>query len=102
GTVLPEELAFRGLLLALLGRRYGVLGGLLLHSGVFGRWHVVPSLGGGPANTTIASVVGADAAGMLVDHHEPRRPTHPRQASHLGGRLPARQHPLDLLEPAGR
>ena len=66
GTVLPEELAFRGLLLALLGRRYGVLAGILLSSGLFGLWHVVPSLGGGPANTTIASVVGADAAGMVA------------------------------------
>jgi membrane protease YdiL (CAAX protease family) len=28
GTVLPEELAFRGLLLALLGRRYGLLPGI--------------------------------------------------------------------------
>ena len=36
GTVLPEELAFRGLLLALLGRRYGVLAGILLSSGLFG------------------------------------------------------------------
>ena len=66
GTVLPEELAFRGLLLALLGRRYGVVAGILLSSGLFGLWHVVPSLGGGPANATIASVVGADAAGMLA------------------------------------
>ena len=46
GTVLPEELAFRGLLLALLGRRYGVVAGILLSSGLFGLWHVVPSLGG--------------------------------------------------------
>jgi uncharacterized protein len=46
GTVVPEELAFRGLLLALLGRRHGVLGGILLSSGLFGLWHVVPSLGG--------------------------------------------------------
>jgi membrane protease YdiL (CAAX protease family) len=66
GTVLPEEFAFRGLLLALLGRRYGVLAGTLLSSGLFGLWHVVPSLGGGPTNTTMASVVGADAAGMVV------------------------------------
>ena len=66
GTVLPEELAFRGLLLALLGRRYGVLAGILLSSGLFGLWHVVASLGGGPANATIASMVGADAAGMLA------------------------------------
>jgi uncharacterized protein len=66
GTVLPEELAFRGLLLALLGRRYGVVAGILLSSGLFGLWHVVPSLGGGTANATIASVVGADAAGMVA------------------------------------
>jgi uncharacterized protein len=66
GTVLPEELAFRGLLLTLLGRRYGVLAGILLSSGLFGLWHVVPSLGGGTTNSTIASVVGADAAGMVA------------------------------------
>jgi membrane protease YdiL (CAAX protease family) len=66
GTVLPEELAFRGLLLALLGRRYGVLAGSLLSSGLFGLWHVVPSLGGGTANATMASVVGADVVGTVV------------------------------------
>ena len=66
GTVLPEELAFRGLLLALLGRRYGLRAAILLSSGLFGLWHVVPSLGGGTANATMASVVGADAAGTVV------------------------------------
>jgi len=66
GTVLPEELAFRGVLLALLGRRYGVRAGTLLSSGLFGLWHVLPSLGGGVANATIAGVVGADAAGSAV------------------------------------
>ena len=66
GTVLPEELAFRGLLLALLDRRYGDLSAILLSSGLFGLWHVVPSLGGGTANATMASVVGADAAGTVV------------------------------------
>jgi membrane protease YdiL (CAAX protease family) len=66
GTVLPEELAFRGLLLALLGRRYGVLAGILLSSGLFGLWHVVPSLSGGTTNATMTSMVGADAAGTVV------------------------------------
>src|SRR5215218_10251030 len=66
GTVLPEELAFRGLLLPLLGRRYGLLAASLLSSGLFGLWHVVPALGGGTANATMASVVGADAAGTVV------------------------------------
>lgn len=66
GTVLPEEFAFRGLLLALLGRRYGVLAGTLLSSGLFGLWHVVASLGGGPANAAIVGVVGGGAAGTVA------------------------------------
>ena len=66
GTVLPEELAFRGLLLALLGRRHGVRAAILLSSGLFGLWHVVPSLGGGPANAMIAGTVGGDAPGMAA------------------------------------
>jgi uncharacterized protein len=66
GTVLPEELAFRGLVLALLGRRYGVLSGTLLSSGMFGLWHIVASLGGGPANAAIVGVVGGDAAGTAT------------------------------------
>jgi membrane protease YdiL (CAAX protease family) len=66
GTVLPEELAFRGVLLALLGRRYGVPAATLLSSGLFGLWHVLASLGGGAANVAIAGVVGGDAAGTVV------------------------------------
>jgi uncharacterized protein len=66
GTVLPEELAFRGLLLPLLGRRHGVLAGALLSSGLFGLWHVLPSLGGGAANAAIADLVGGDAAGTVA------------------------------------
>jgi uncharacterized protein len=66
GTVLPEELAFRGLLLALLGRRHGVLAATLLSSGLFGLWHVLASLGGGAANAMIADMVGADPAGTVV------------------------------------
>jgi len=66
GTVLPEELAFRGLLLPLLGRRHGVLAGALLSSGLFGLWHVLPSLGGGAANAAIADMVGGDAVGTVA------------------------------------
>jgi uncharacterized protein len=66
GTVVPEELAFRGLLLAQLDRRRGVLAATLLSSGLFGLWHVLPSLGGGAANAAIADVVGGDAAGTAL------------------------------------
>jgi uncharacterized protein len=66
GTVVPEELAFRGLLLPLLGRRYGVPAATLVSSGLFGLWHVLASLGGGVANVATAGVVGGDAAGTVV------------------------------------
>jgi membrane protease YdiL (CAAX protease family) len=66
GTVLPEELAFRGLLLPLLWRQSNVLAASLLASGLFGLWHVLASLGGGVANAAIADVVGGDAAGTML------------------------------------
>ena len=66
GTVLPEELAFRGLLLALLERRHGMVAAAVASSVLFGLWHVVGSLGGGSANAAMADVVGADAAGRMV------------------------------------
>jgi len=66
GTVLPEELAFRGLLLPLLGRRYGVLASTMISSGLFGLWHIPASLGGGTANTAIVGVMGGDAAGTAI------------------------------------
>src|SRR3954447_17969458 len=63
GTVVPEELAFRGLLLHLLSRRHGVVAGTMLSSGLFGLWHVVAALGGGAANAAIIEAAGSDAAG---------------------------------------
>jgi uncharacterized protein len=38
----------------------------MISSGIFGLWHVVPSLGGGAVNDAIAHVVGGDAAGTVV------------------------------------
>lgn len=66
GTVLPEELAFRGLLLPLLGRGRGLAAATWLSSGLFGLWHVLPSLGGGAANAAIAGAVGGDTAGTVA------------------------------------
>jgi uncharacterized protein len=50
----------------LLGRRHGVRAATLLSSAVFGLWHVLASLGGGPANAMIAGTVGGDASGMAA------------------------------------
>ena len=65
-TVIPEELAFRGVSWALLrrvgGPRVATLGSSLL----FGLWHVLPALGGGPANETAAGALGDGAAGVAV------------------------------------
>jgi membrane protease YdiL (CAAX protease family) len=56
GVVLVEEFAFRGVLWALLRRRWGrriaTLGSALL----FGLWHVLTALGGGAANAAIDAV----------------------------------------------
>jgi membrane protease YdiL (CAAX protease family) len=66
GTVLTEELAFRGLLLPLLERGHGVAAATVASSGLFGLWHVVGSLGGGAANAAMTDVVGADPAGTML------------------------------------
>jgi membrane protease YdiL (CAAX protease family) len=66
GTVVPEELAFRGVLLALLGRRHDPRTATVVSSALFGLWHIAASLGGGAANATIAGAVGADATGTTL------------------------------------
>jgi membrane protease YdiL (CAAX protease family) len=66
GTVVPEELAFRGVLLSLLGRRLDLRTATVVSSALFGLWHIAASLGGGTANATIAGTVGADATGMTL------------------------------------
>lgn len=59
GTVLMEEIAFRGVLLGLVTRHRGVRWGLGLSSGLFGAWHVLPSLGLNGANQAVGQVVGS-------------------------------------------
>ena len=57
-TVIPEEFAFRGVLWALLHRQSGQLVATAISSLLFGIWHVLPALSGGPANEAIDAVVG--------------------------------------------
>jgi membrane protease YdiL (CAAX protease family) len=58
-TVVPEELAFRGVTWALLRRSGGDRVATLVSSVLFGLWHVLPALSGGPANATLAGSFGA-------------------------------------------
>ena len=66
GTVLAEELAFRGVLWALFRRRYGERSATVLSSVLFGLWHVLPALGGGPANEVAAGALGGGPAGTVA------------------------------------
>jgi membrane protease YdiL (CAAX protease family) len=56
GTVLLEELAFRGVLPALVGG--GWWRATLVSSGLFGLWHVLPSMGAATSNAAIGGVLG--------------------------------------------
>lgn len=76
GTVLLEELAFRGSLLALLRRRLPTRPAVLVCSALFGCWHIgvaihsadgnagLPSSGAGLALTVLGTVVATSVAGV--------------------------------------
>jgi membrane protease YdiL (CAAX protease family) len=66
GTVIPEELAFRGVLWGVLRRARGRWTATLLSSLLFGLWHMTPALGGGSANQAIDAVAGGGTIGFLV------------------------------------
>jgi CAAX protease family protein len=66
GTVLLEEVAFRGVLYAMLTRRYGGRVATAGSSALFGLWHVLPSLGLSRSNAAVASVAGSGGAAAAV------------------------------------
>lgn len=62
GTVVFEELAFRGVLLALLQRRTGTRAAVVVSSALFGLWHIVPTVGAADAN----GITGFDQVGTVA------------------------------------
>ena len=58
GTVLVEELAFRGVLWGLLKEVKGTATATIVSSALFGVWHVLPSLGLATNNQAITGAVG--------------------------------------------
>lgn len=58
GTVLFEEIAFRGVLWAMLARRYGVITATIVSAILFGLWHILPSLDLHLRNERLARVGG--------------------------------------------
>ena len=65
-TVIPEELAFRGVLHGALNRAWGFRGVALAGSLLFGLWHVATSLGLTSNNVGFSRVFGGGVFGMLA------------------------------------
>jgi membrane protease YdiL (CAAX protease family) len=65
-TVIPEELAFRGVLHGALNRAWGFRGVAAAGSLLFGLWHIASSLGLTAGNVGLTSVFGGGFFGMLV------------------------------------
>jgi len=66
GTVLFEEVAFRGVLWGLLRHRHGTWVATSVSSVLFGLWHVLPSLGLAADDQAIGSTVGSGSSGQTV------------------------------------
>jgi uncharacterized protein len=66
GTALLEEVAFRGVVYAMVERRRGARAAVVGSSLLFGLWHVLPSLGLRRANAAVADVLGPGTAGAVV------------------------------------
>ena len=65
-TVIPEELAFRGVLHGALNRAWGFRGVALVGSLLFGLWHVATSVGLTSSNVGFTRLFGAGIVGMLA------------------------------------
>jgi membrane protease YdiL (CAAX protease family) len=65
-TVIPEELAFRGVLHGALNRAWGFRGVALAGSLLFGLWHIATSLGLTSSNVGFTRMFGGGFVGMLA------------------------------------
>jgi membrane protease YdiL (CAAX protease family) len=66
GTVVLEEVAFRGVLWGLLRRVRGTVTATVGSSALFGLWHVLPSLGLSTNNEAIGSVAGGGKGAQAI------------------------------------
>jgi uncharacterized protein len=66
GTVLLEEVAFRGVLWGLVRRLRGTAAATAVSSALFGLWHVLPSLGLTTDNEAIGGAVGTGRSAQAV------------------------------------
>ena len=68
GTVLPEELLFRGVILGTAMEQWGRLRGVLVSSAVFACWHIAPTLAtaGGNAELSGAASTAIGKLGLVA------------------------------------
>jgi membrane protease YdiL (CAAX protease family) len=66
GTVLFEEVAFRGVLLALLSRQLSFRAAVAVDGALFGLWHVVPTMANADANDIFGVARVALVAGSVL------------------------------------
>ncbi|MFE5979094.1 CPBP family intramembrane glutamic endopeptidase [Streptomyces wedmorensis] len=66
GTVLVEEIAFRGVLYGLVRRARGTVWATTVSSLLFGLWHVLPSLHLATAKPALTTVLGDSALGAVL------------------------------------
>lgn len=66
GTVILEEIAFRGVLWGLVRRMWGTAAATAFSSALFGLWHVLPSLGLAADNEAVGGAVGRGRSGQVI------------------------------------
>ncbi|WP_229797726.1 CPBP family intramembrane glutamic endopeptidase [Planomonospora parontospora] len=63
GTVLLEEVGFRGVLYGLLARSHGTPAAVAVSSALFGLWHVLPAIDMAAANPALSALAAGEAPG---------------------------------------
>ncbi|TVR22484.1 MAG: CPBP family intramembrane metalloprotease [Ilumatobacter sp.] len=66
GTVVLEEVAFRGVLLGMLLRRTSRAGAVMVSSVLFGLWHVLPAIGVEGTNPVLADLFGGTGGAVAA------------------------------------
>lgn len=67
GTVLLEEVGFRGVVYGLVERSHGHVAATAVSSGLFGLWHVLPAMDMARANPAVAALAAGAPAGGAGD-----------------------------------
>ncbi|GAA2880860.1 CPBP family intramembrane glutamic endopeptidase [Nonomuraea rubra] len=65
GTVLLEEVGFRGALYGMLRRRHGTAAATAVSSTLFGLWHILPAIDMARANPALGALTAGESPGHL-------------------------------------